>query len=158
MSGPLSTFTLAGGVPAPKKVGSLSPPASLPYGAPLRRAGGGPARRSLASLFRSGRGKSVLSRVQWGVGRLSLTTTARAPPSERTALRVSQSCHPSMSPPLVAGGPPLRRHLSDPQRRKSPIHHASPQAGAGWYSSKRSRRNRGTRPRTPGSVSCPGIG
>ncbi len=37
----LSTFTLPGGVPAPKKVGSLSPPAPLPYGAPLRRATGG---------------------------------------------------------------------------------------------------------------------
>ena len=39
-----------------KKGGSLSPPAPLSCGAPLRRAGGGPARRSLASLVASDAG------------------------------------------------------------------------------------------------------
>ena len=58
----------------------------LSYGAPLRRAGGGHARRSLASLFRTGRGKSVLSRVPCGVSGKSRTTTARRAPSEREAL------------------------------------------------------------------------
>ena len=37
----LSTFPSSRGAPAPKSRGSLSPPASLPYGAPLRRATGG---------------------------------------------------------------------------------------------------------------------
>ena len=59
----LSPFTLPGGAPAPKKGGSLPPPAPLSCGAPTRRAGGGHARRSLASLFRNGREESVTSRV-----------------------------------------------------------------------------------------------
>ena len=46
-----------------KRVGSLSPPAPLSCGAPPRRAGGGHARRSLASPFRSGRGKCLSFRV-----------------------------------------------------------------------------------------------
>ena len=45
------------------KKGSLPPPAPLSCGAATRRAGGGRARRSLASLCRCGRGISVLSRV-----------------------------------------------------------------------------------------------
>ena len=49
------------------------------------------------------------------------TTTARAPPSERKALWVSKSCHPSMSPPPSERVTPIRRHLLDPQRRKSSI-------------------------------------
>ena len=49
------------------------------------------------------------------------TTTARAPPSERKALWVSQSCHPSMSPPPSEWVTPIRRHLRDPQRRKPSI-------------------------------------
>ena len=69
-----------------QRVGSLPPPAPLSYCAPSRRTGGGHARRSLASPCRIGRGKSVSSRVQCGVRRKSLTTTARAPPSERQAL------------------------------------------------------------------------
>ena len=59
----LSPFTLPGGAPAPKTRGSLPPLSPLSCGAPPRRAGGGHARRSLASLSRSGRRKSVLSRV-----------------------------------------------------------------------------------------------
>ena len=38
---PLSTFALPRGAPAPEIGGSLSPPAALPCGAPLRRAGRG---------------------------------------------------------------------------------------------------------------------
>ena len=55
---------LPGGAPAPKKWGSLSPPAPLQYGAPLRRAGGTPARHSLASHCRSRRGEYVPTRFQ----------------------------------------------------------------------------------------------
>ena len=40
-----ATFALLRGAPAAKMGGALSPPAPLPCGAPLRRAGGGPARR-----------------------------------------------------------------------------------------------------------------
>ena len=85
------TFVRPRGAPAAKKGGALSPPAPLSHGTPLRRAGGGHARRSLASLFRKGRGKSVLSRVRCGVLGMSPTTTARAPPSEREALCVAGS-------------------------------------------------------------------
>ena len=56
-------LTLPDGAPAPKKRGSLSPPTHLSCGAPLRRARGEHARRSLAPLFRNGRRKSVLSGV-----------------------------------------------------------------------------------------------
>ena len=55
--------TCSDGASALKKGGSLSPPAALSCGAPLGRAGGGLARRSLASLGRIRRGKSVLTRV-----------------------------------------------------------------------------------------------
>ena len=72
-----ATFALPRAAPAAKKVGSLSPPAPLSCGAPLRRARGGHARRSLASLFRSGRGKSVLSRVWCSVSGKSPITTLR---------------------------------------------------------------------------------
>ena len=82
---------LPDGAPAPKKGGSLSPPAPLSCGAPLRRAGGGPARQSLASLFRSGRGKCLSFRVQYGVSGKPHTTAARAPPSEREALGLSKT-------------------------------------------------------------------
>ena len=60
-------LTLPDAAPGTKKPGSLSPPAALPCGAPLRWAGRGRARQSLASLFRNGRGKSVLSRLRCGV-------------------------------------------------------------------------------------------
>ena len=56
-------LTLSDGASALKKGGSLSPPARLSCGAPPRRARGGHARRSLATPFRNGRGKAVLSRV-----------------------------------------------------------------------------------------------
>ena len=46
------------------------------------------------------------------------TTTARAMPSERVALWVPEKW-PTQVPPLVVGGPPPRRHLSGPERRKS---------------------------------------
>ena len=76
-----------GGASAAKRAGSLPPPAPLPCATPPRRAGGGRARRSLASLCRNARGKSVLSRVRCGVSGMPRTTTARAPPSLRDALR-----------------------------------------------------------------------
>ena len=59
----LSPFTLPRAAPAAKKGGSLSPPAPLSCGAPLRPGEGGHARRSLASLFRNGREESVPTRV-----------------------------------------------------------------------------------------------
>ena len=58
-----ATFALPRAAPAEKNGGSLSPPAPLLCGAPLRRARGGHARCSLASLFRRRRGQSVLSPV-----------------------------------------------------------------------------------------------
>ena len=90
----LSPFDPPRAAPAAKTGGALSPPAALPCGAPPRRVGGGHARRRLASLSRSGRGKSVFSRVQCGVSGKSHTTTARGPPSEKEALCVSRSCPP----------------------------------------------------------------
>ena len=85
-------LTLSGDAPATKRVGSLPPPAPLSYCAPFRRRRGGPARRSLASSFHIGGGKSVSSRVQCGVRRKSSTTTASAPPSEREALWLLKAC------------------------------------------------------------------
>lgn len=55
-------LTFSGAALAVKKRGSLPPPFPLSCGAPLR-GGVRAARRGLASLSRSGRGKSVLSRA-----------------------------------------------------------------------------------------------
>ena len=121
MSFCLSPFTLPGGAPAVKKGGSLPPPAPLSCGAPARRAGGGRARRSLASLFHNGRGKCLSFRVRCGVSGKSCTTTARTPPSEREALWLSVACHPSMSLPPSERVTPILRHFLDPRRWKSLI-------------------------------------
>ena len=110
-----------GGASAAKRAGSLPPPAPLPCATPPRRRGGGHARRSLASLGRKGRGKSVLSRVQCGVWGMPQTTTARAPPSLREALWRSNKWAIQVGYPPCVNGPPLRRHRRDPQRRKSSI-------------------------------------
>ena len=108
--------------------GSLPPPAPLSCGAPARRARGGHARRSLASLFRMGRGKSVLSRVPCGVSEKSRTPTARAPPSEREALWLSKSCPVQVANPTLVKWTPIRRHRRHPQRRKLSI---IPRPGSG---------------------------
>ena len=94
---------LPGGAPAPKKWGSLSPPASLSCGAPLRRARARHARRSLAFLVCSAGGNSVLSRLRYGVSGKSQTTTASPPPSEREALCVAGSLPCQISSPSSNG-------------------------------------------------------
>ena len=63
VSRPLSPFALPRAAPAAKNGGSLSPPAPPLVRRAVASDEGGHARRSLASLFRSGCGKSVLSRV-----------------------------------------------------------------------------------------------
>ena len=82
---------------------------------------GGHARRSLASLFRMGRGKSVLSRVLCGVSEKTRTPTARAPPSEREALWLSKACATCVRHQVFFSGALIRRHRLDPQRRKLSI-------------------------------------
>lgn len=116
------SFSLSPFLPAPvahqrPKSGSLPPPAPLPCGAPPRRAGGGQAKPNVASLFRNARGKSVLSRFQCGVSGRSRATTARAPPSLREASWRSKKWPIQVAHPPRVNGPPLRRHLPDPQRR-----------------------------------------
>ena len=105
------------------EIGGVALTTSTPSRAARHYAGrrGGHARHSLASPFPNGRGKSVLSRVQWGVRRKSLTTTAKAPPSERKALwlliaRATWTHHRSFF-----GGALVCLHRLDPQRRKSSI-------------------------------------
>ena len=117
----LATLPPARGAPAPKNWGSLSPPAPLSCGAPLRQARAGHARRSLASLCRRRRGKCSLFRVQCGVSGKSLTTPGRAPPSEREALWLSKACATYVRHQVFVSGALIRRHRLDPQRRKSSI-------------------------------------
>ncbi len=126
----LATFPPARGAPAAKMRGSLPPLPPLSCGAPPRRARGGRARRSLASLFRSGRGESVPTRFQCGFPGTTWTTTARTPPSERGALGWSKSCPPWMSTPPSERWTPLRRHVLDPRRRKSSIMSRPLEAGS----------------------------
>ena len=129
VSGGLSGLAPSRGASAAKSRGSLPPPAPLPCGAPPQPAGGGHARRSLASVGRKGRGKSVLSRFQCGVSEKRSTTTARTPPSGREALWSLNSCPARMSGPTFVGRTPLRRHVLDPARRKSSIHPAPLEGG-----------------------------
>ena len=86
---------------------------------------GGHARRSLVSPRRSRRGESAPTLVQCGFPGTAWTTTARASPSEREALWWSKACATwcatSVRHPLFVNGPPLRRHVLDPRRRKSSI-------------------------------------
>ena len=125
MSGGLSGLAPSRGASAAKSPGSLPPPAPLSCATSPQPAGGGHARRSLASVGRKGRGKSVLSRFQCGVSEKRSTTTARASPSEREALWSLNSCPARVSGPTFVRRTPLRRHLLDPARRKSSIHPAS---------------------------------
>ena len=99
---PLSTFALPRGAPAPKKRGSLSPPAALPCGAPLRRAGRG-TREAKPRIAVSQRTREirVVRRPVRRFGKVSRPQRRGAPPSERKALWLSDSCHPLMSPPPV---------------------------------------------------------
>ena len=71
---------------------------------PPRRAKGGHARRSLATLYRKGQGKLVSSRAPFDVSEKHRTTTARAPPSEREALWSSKSCPTWMSHSVFVSG------------------------------------------------------
>ena len=121
MSGGLSGLAPSRGASAAKSRGSLPPSAPLPCGAPPRPAGGGHARRSLASAGLKGREKSVLSRFRCGVSEKRSITTARASPSEREALWSLNSCPARVSGPTFVRRTPLRRHGLDPRRRKSSI-------------------------------------
>ena len=129
MSGGLSGLAPSRGASAAKSPGSLPPPAPLPCGAPPRPAGGGHARRSLASAGLKGREKSVLSRFQCGVSEKRSITTARASPSEREALWSLNSCPARVSGPPFVRRTPLRRHVLDPARRKSSIIARASEAG-----------------------------
>ena len=117
---------LPGGAPAPKNRGSL-PPLPPP---PVRRhdapceAADTPCRRR-TGLYPGGLGQSVSTRVQCGFPGTAWTTTARASPSEREALRWSKACATWCAtwvrhPPFVAVSP-IRRHEGDPRRRKLSI-------------------------------------
>ena len=139
---------LPGGAPAPKNPGSLPPPAPLPCATPPRHAGGGHARRSLASVGHKGRGKSVLSRVRYGVSEKRSTTTARTPPSLREALWRSKKWAIQVGYPPSVNGPPSRRHRRDPETRKSSI---VPGALGGPVSCPNSS------PREPGTGPCVSI-
>jgi len=114
-------LTLAGDAPATKIRGSLPPPAPLSYCAPFRRTRGRHARRNLASLCRFRGAKSALSRVQSDVPGKHLTTTARAPPSEKEALRLLKARATQTRHRGFFGGALVCLHRIDPQRRKSLI-------------------------------------
>ena len=66
----------------------------LPCGATTRRARGETRTRGRTALYRRGLGQSVPTHPQCGLPGTAWTTTARALPSERMALRVSKSCPP----------------------------------------------------------------
>ena len=82
-----------------KKQGSLTPPAALSCGATPRRAGGGHARQSLASHFRSERGKSVSFGILCGVSGKSPTTAARLHPLRDRRC----GCRNNVPPPRLKG-------------------------------------------------------
>ena len=69
--------------------------------------------------------QSVPNRFQCGFPGTTWTTTARAAPSESGALGLlkgrATSCATSVRHPPLVSGPPIRRHVLDPRRRKSSI-------------------------------------
>ena len=83
------------------------------------------ATRHRTARYRSGFGQSAPTLVQCGFPGTAWTTTARALPSERGALGWlkgrATTCATSVDHPPFVSGPPLRRHVLDPRRRKSSI-------------------------------------
>ena len=93
VSGGLSTLPPARGAPAPKNPGSLPPlpPPPVPRHDALCEAADTRCRHR-TGLYPGGLGQSVPTRVQCGFPGTAWTTTARAAPSEREALRWSKAC------------------------------------------------------------------
>ena len=81
--------------------------------------------RRRTGLYPIGFGQSVSTRVQCGFPGTAWTTTARASPSESGALGLlkgrATSCATYVRHPPFVSGPPIRRHVLDPRRRKSSI-------------------------------------
>ena len=125
---------LPGAAPAPKNTGSL-PPLPPP---PVRRhdaacEGADTRCRHRTRPYPIGFGESVPTRIQCGFPGTTWTTTARTSPSERGALGLlkgrATTCATSMRHPPFVSGPPLRRHVLDPQRRKSSMFRRPLEAG-----------------------------
>ncbi len=90
--------------------------------APRRGVRGGDTRcRRRTGLYPGRLGKSVPTLVQCGFRGTTWTTTARAPPSEKKAPWLLTKWTTWVDPPPSISGPPLRRHVLDPRRRKSSI-------------------------------------
>ena len=105
----------------------VAPSTSSPSRAAPRRAKRGcdtPCRHR-TGLYPIGFAQSVPTRVQCGFPGTTWTTTARTSPSESGALGWlkgrATSCATYVGHPPFVSGPPLRRHVLDPRRRKSSI-------------------------------------
>ena len=85
-----ATFVLPRGAPAAKKGGSLSPPAPLSCGAPLRQASGDTRGATSLRFSAADAENPVVSRLMRRFREVP-PTTARALPSEREALCVAGS-------------------------------------------------------------------
>jgi len=117
-----------GGPPTPsrwrtsaKKVGSLSP-LPPPPGAPPRRAWRGGTREAQPRFALSQPTRGIRANpCPIRLSRQGPDHSSEGSPSEREALRWSKACATSVSHLLFVRGPPLRRHVLDPRRRKSSI-------------------------------------
>ena len=107
--------------------GGVAPSTSSPSCAAPRCAvqGRNPVARRRTGLYRKGPGESVPTRVQCGFPGTAWTTTARGSPSESGALGLlkgrATTCAIYVRRPPFVSGPPVRRHVLDPRRRKSSI-------------------------------------
>ena len=109
-----------------KKVG-VAPSTSSPSRVAPRRGvrGGGHAMPAPHGALPHRIRQSVPTRVQCGFPGTTWTTTARASPSESGALGLlkgrATTCATYVRHPPFVSGPPIRRHVLDPRRRKSSI-------------------------------------
>ena len=114
--------------------------------------------RRRTGLYPKGFGQSAPTRVQCGFPGTTWTTTARTSPSESGALGLlkgrATSCATYVRHPPFVSGPPIRRHVLDPRRRKSSI--ISRPLEAGFSCSHWSIFSMTTlRPPWRSTVSCP---
>ena len=77
--------------------------------------------RRRTGLYPIGCGQSASTRVQCGFPGTTWTTTARASPSESGALALLKGRATYVRHSPFVSGPPIRRHVLDPRRRKSSI-------------------------------------
>ena len=117
---------LPGAAPAAKNRGSLPPLPPPPVWRHDAACEGVDTRcRCRRGLYPIGFGQSVPTRIQYGFPGTAWTTTARASPSESGALGLlkgrATTCATSVRHPPFVSGPPIRRHVLDPRRRKSSI-------------------------------------